>query len=135
LSVDPEKLRVGDVVRVNNIPGPRMVVTGFAQPERGKPEPVANVHCKWFDKRAVWDGTWFPARLLHKVAPWTERPGYRMALEALHEMALRHEFGDLPIMPNGLTIEAYIADVIAHRSPQTATAVEPLEQVELAEAE
>lgn len=77
MSDQEDKLRVGDPVRVRNIPGPRMIISGFEP----NPKSVALICCKWFDKRSELQTEWFPAKFLVRVAPWIERPGYRAALE------------------------------------------------------
>lgn len=118
---DENQFRVGDTVRVKNIPGPRMVITGFSQDRKA----LAPVHCKWFDKRGGLLGEWFPARMLCRIAPWIERPGYRIALETIRDEAAVEVYSDgvtRITMVDGKTLVDYITDVLAntHHPKETA---------------
>jgi len=127
MTIDPEKFHVGDTVRVKNIPGPRMIITGFAQEKNA----VANICVKWFDKRSEVQTAWWPAKMLARVAPWIERPGYRMALEKIEAV-----FGDDDslFMDHNTTLGMFIDDVLEHTHPSRSPAPESTEEPETVDA-
>lgn len=81
---DPNIFRVGDVVRVANIVGPRMLVTRIV-PDDGL-EPDRTVETEWFDRRMELCTAAFDPRHLAKASPWLERPPRSAMPEAGDEM-------------------------------------------------
>jgi uncharacterized protein YodC (DUF2158 family) len=82
MSDDPNKLRAGDVVRIKNIVGPRMLITGFDAKDH------SIVCLKWFNRRYELETEWFHVKHLAKFNPGEHRPtGLRGALMAIRDKA------------------------------------------------
>lgn len=105
-----------------------MVITGFDPSKKAAHEP--GIHCKWFDKRAELQGQWFPPKLLSRTAPWTERPGYRAALEKI-----RAVYGDDPALwiDHNSTLGMFIDDVLDHVGDRVSATVEQPEAADAAD--
>jgi uncharacterized protein YodC (DUF2158 family) len=72
---NPNTFRIGDTVRISNIPGPRMVVTAIEPDQKGiASSKPAQVQCMWFDRRAELRSRAFEPRFLSKASPWADRP-------------------------------------------------------------
>lgn len=65
---DPNIFKPGDVVRISNIPGPRMVVSKIIVDAKG-----VLIRCFWFNRRNEFTGQDFAPSFLSKASPWTER--------------------------------------------------------------
>lgn len=74
LDHDPDKFRVGDVVRVKNIVGPRMVIEHIREGATSVGAAIpAQIDCVWFDRRYELMSAQFSPRLLAKASPWLDR--------------------------------------------------------------
>lgn len=111
---DPDKLRVGDVVRVKNIVGPRMTITGFDAKNTGM------VMLKWFNRRYEMESEWFHVRHLAKSNPSTERPmSYRDALIAIREKAIVDNNYDIRMGVEGELLGDFIDAIIPPKDAPT----------------
>ncbi len=137
---DEDKFRICDTVRVKNIPGPRMMITGF-KPGAKAGEP--NVCCKWFTKNMMLETEWFHTRMLIRVSPWTERPGYRVALETIRdtwtfEQPVTGNSSIKVVTPAGVPVSLidFIDEVLAHTHERALppTASDHLAQAEMVDA-
>lgn len=124
---DPEKFRVGDVVRVKNIVGPRMLLTGF------DPKQDGLVCLKWFDRRFELQSEWLHLRHLAKFNPSKDRPmGFRAALMEIRDRCNFDHNYDLRV--GGVLLREFIDNVLASGFGAAIDPVIPQEEPEMADA-
>jgi uncharacterized protein YodC (DUF2158 family) len=128
---DRNMLRVGDVVRVKNIVGPRMVITGFDAKNREM------VHLKWFNRRFELEGEWLHIRSLMKSNPQPNKPmSFRGALIAIRDRLVirQNELGTNSFeLDDGTPLRVFIDSILMPSpAPDVEETVELNEEAEAA---